>query len=175
MQTIGVFGGNRAQAMLEDIYERSEDREVRVAVLHGYMISGQKASLLEVLRRERDGELRETAIQQLGVMGASDQLEALYDELESVDERAAVLSAFMISGKVDALARIARTERNPDLREAAIQQLGVSGADGRAREPDGAGELAERARGVAPGLHDLRQVRADSADCARRVRRFRSP
>jgi tetratricopeptide (TPR) repeat protein len=75
-------------------------------------------------------ELQEKAIHYLGLNGrANGQLLAeIYASTTSVDVKEKVLHAFMLSGDKERVLGLARTEKNPELRAAAVHQLGIMGA-----------------------------------------------
>jgi HEAT repeat protein len=128
VQSLGVAGGARNRQLLDDIFRSAADAEVKQAVLSAYMVSGADEQLLAVARSESDEDLRAQAIQLLGAMGARDALEKLEAEIKSGEGRKALLSAYMVSGNRTRLLGIARTDRDPEVREQAIQLLGAMGA-----------------------------------------------
>lgn len=123
-------GRKDAGAELSAIYARSRDPEVKEAVLEGFMLSGQRAPLLELARREPDPELRATAVRQLGLMGAHAELQALYGSETAAPVREEILQAFGIGGAIEPLAEAARSDPNPELRAVAIRSLGIAGRRG---------------------------------------------
>jgi HEAT repeat protein len=60
-------------------------------------------------------------------MGANDELWQMYQKDTSVDVRRQILSAMQVSGNTTRMIEIARTEKDPDLRRRAVQNLGVMG------------------------------------------------
>jgi HEAT repeat protein len=132
IQNLGIFGGGENAAALAEIYTSSSEREVKRAVLQAYMVSGQRDRLLALAKSEADGSLRRDAIQQLGVMGASDEVWQMYAGGDH-ETKKAVMQALFVGGKADRLVELARTEKDPDLRRHAIQHVGlVGGAEGSA-------------------------------------------
>jgi len=131
---LGVAGDEESVKALGEVYRSSQDREIKEAVLHAYLVADAQDELLAAARGERDAELRHEAIHQLGAMDAGPQLRALYAEETSTDLRRAVLEAMGVAGDVEGLAQAARTTRDPELRQAAIHGLGISDAD-EAGEP----------------------------------------
>src|SRR3954447_1766131 len=84
----------------------------------------------EVAWNSSNPDLQMRAIRYVGLMGNDDarkELQSLYSS--STDERVkrAILQSFMRSGSRDFLLSTAKTEKNPELRAQAIQQLAVSG------------------------------------------------
>lgn len=124
---LGLFGGDASKQALADLYASSADTSVKKAVLHSFMVSGQKARVLAAARAEKSEELRKSAIHLLGVMGAQEELWQMYQSDASVEVRKAILHAMFVGGGADRLTEVARNEKNPELRKAAIHSLGVMG------------------------------------------------
>jgi HEAT repeat protein len=91
------------------------------------MVSGQRDRLLALAKGEADAALRRDAIQQLGVMGASDEVWQMYAGGDRQTKKA-VLQALFVGGKGERLVELARTEKDPDLRRDAIRHLGLVGS-----------------------------------------------
>jgi HEAT repeat protein len=60
-------------------------------------------------------------------MGAREELWALYTAESSLEVKKRILQSLFVSGAVDKLAELARTEKDPSLRKSAIHSLGISG------------------------------------------------
>jgi HEAT repeat protein len=127
IQNLGIFGGGENAAALAEIYAASADKSVKRAVLQAYMVSGQRDRLLTLAKSEADPALRRDAIQQLGVMGASDEVWQMYAGGDRETKRA-VLQALFVGGNAARIVELARTEKDPDLRRHAIQHLGLIGS-----------------------------------------------
>ena len=87
--------------------------------------------LAEIARGRAHPDLQRKAIQNLGLFGGRENRQALADIYAGSDDVAvkkAVLQAFMVSGEKGRVLAAARTEKVPELRREAIQQLGVMGA-----------------------------------------------
>jgi len=56
----------------------------------------------------------------------------LYGTETSVDIKKRILNSMFVGGSTDRLLEIARTEKNPDLRKAAIRSVGLTGKGGDA-------------------------------------------
>jgi HEAT repeat protein len=126
IQNLGIFGGGENAAALAEIYAASAERDVKRAVLQAYMVSGQRDRLLALAKGEADAALRRDAIQQLGVMGASDEVWHMYAGGDRETKRA-VLQALFVGGNAGRLIELARTEKDPELRRDAIQHVGLVG------------------------------------------------
>jgi hypothetical protein len=125
---LGLFGSEESLGLLEQVYQDTADEEVKREILQGYMLAGDEQRVLTAARNESSAELREEAIQLLGVMNATDELEQLYRQETSVAVRGAILQSFMIAGEREPVAAAARGESSPELRAEAVQLLGVMGA-----------------------------------------------
>jgi len=128
VQYLGLHGGKEGRQALEEIYAATGDPEVKSAILHSYMVGGERAKLLAAAKGESSAELRGQAIHWLGVMGAQEELWQLYAAESSVAVKKKILHSLAIGGRVDRLIEVARSESNPELRKQAIHGLGIAGA-----------------------------------------------
>lgn len=86
------------------------------------------ALIVNVAQDATQPALQDDAINVLGVAGtdaALQQLNVLYTQTDDDEVRAKVLHGFMIAGKSDFIAQVARTESNLGLKSDAIHLLGV--------------------------------------------------
>ena len=93
------------------------------------MVSGDRARLYALARGEQNPQLRADAVRQLGVMGARNELEELYNIETSVEVKKGIIQAMFIGGSAEKLGDLARNEKNPELRIAAIKNLGLIGGE----------------------------------------------
>jgi hypothetical protein len=77
---------------------------------------------------EKTPELRAEAVQQLGVMGAHDELWTLYQKESAVDVKRRIIQAMFVGGNATRLSELALNEPNAELRRAAIRTLGLMGS-----------------------------------------------
>lgn len=128
-EIIHALGVMDAVEELDSIYPALTSRETKVAALEAFAIAGNTAKLEKVLQSETDPGLRKTAIQGIAMEDGGDAaavLESIYDSASTTDEKKAVLEALVMMDDAGALAlKIARTEKDQDLRREAIQMLGV--------------------------------------------------
>jgi hypothetical protein len=124
---LGLFGGKESRQALVQIYAASTDVSVKKAVLRAFMVSGEKDRVLEAARSEKDPALRRSAIQTLGVMGARAELWTMYQGEPSREVKEAVLQALAVGGDIDRIVELAKTEKDAELRLAAIRKLGPFG------------------------------------------------
>jgi len=128
VQYLAVHGGRESRAALADVYSSSSDVELKKRILNAFMVAGEKDRLLNAAQTEQNPELRATAVQQLGVMGAQDELWTMYQKESSVDVKKQIIRAFFTGGSVTRLSDLARSEKTPELRLLAVRNLGVMGS-----------------------------------------------
>ena len=122
---LGVMGSRQE---LGEVYAASSDIEVKRVALHGLMVAGAKDQLLAAAKGEKNPELRREAIHWLGTMGAEPELWQLYQVEPSLEGKEAIVHSLFIGGKTDHLLEVARTAKEPELRQQAIHWLGASGS-----------------------------------------------
>ena len=125
IQYLGIHGGRENRELLAQIYDSSQEMDVKRRILRSFMLSGDRARLLAAANSEKTPELRAEAVQQLGVMGAHDELWALYQKETSVDVKKRVIQAMFVGGNVTRVSELALNEQNLELRRAAIRNLGL--------------------------------------------------
>jgi HEAT repeat protein len=124
---LGVMGSKENRQLLSDLYTGSNDPNVKRAILHAFMVSGDRDHLLQAARSEKNPELRMDAIHQLGISGGQAELWQLYQAEPSVEVKEQILHSMFVGGNGDRLTEVARTEKDPRLRKAAIHSLGIMG------------------------------------------------
>jgi outer membrane protein assembly factor BamD (BamD/ComL family) len=129
IQYLGVHGGSENRALLAEVYQASTNVSVKKRVLQAWMVSGEKGRIVTAATGEKDPELRAAAIQQLGVMGAHDELSKLYAQETVLEVKKRILQAMFVGGQADKLIQLAKSEPNPELRRVAIRNLGVMGKE----------------------------------------------
>lgn len=129
---LGIHGGKESRAALAEIYGSTTDVEAKRQILRAFMIAGEKDRLLTAAQSEQNPQLRQEAVRQLGVMGAHDELWALYQKESSVEVKKQILQAMFVGGNATRMIDLARTEQNPELRRAAVRNLGLMGDKGTA-------------------------------------------
>ena len=130
---LGILGGERSRGVLTDIYTSTNDMNVKKSVLKSYMIAGDRARLLALAKGEQNAELRARRHQQLGVLGARNELADLYSTEPSSSIRKKIIQAMFIGGNAEKLAEIARNEKVQELRVTAIRTSASSAARAPAR------------------------------------------
>jgi HEAT repeat protein len=124
---LGMNGNSRNRAALKEIYLSSSSVTVKKAVFQGWMMCGDKDSVVAVAREEKSPELRKEAIHYLGIMGARSELKQLYNANDDAATKEALLQAMGVGGDVQGMIEIAQTEKDPEVRRRAVRNLGVFG------------------------------------------------
>ena len=125
---LGVFGSAESRQALSEIYAGASDPSIKKAVLQAFMVSGDKQRLLAAARTESSPDLRQSAIQQLGAMGAQAELWDMYQSSSDVPTKKAILHGMFIGGGDERLIALSRTEQNPELRRSIVRNLGLLGS-----------------------------------------------
>lgn len=128
VQYLGIHGGPESRAALADIYASSSDVDLKKRILSAFMVGGDKDRLLKAAQSEQNAELRATAVQQLGVMNANEELWSLYQKESTIEVKKQVIRAMFVGGNVTRLTEIAKTDSSPELRLLAVRNLGVMGS-----------------------------------------------
>jgi hypothetical protein len=124
---LGAHGGPESRTMLAEIYGSTTDIDVKKRILRAFMVAGEKDRVRAAAQGEQNAELRATAVQQLGAMGAHDELAQLYAKETSVDLKKQIIQAMFAGGSGARMIELAKSEQNPELRRTAIRYLGLMG------------------------------------------------
>jgi hypothetical protein len=111
---------NTPQILLE-IYTSTNDPAVKRAILDTFNNTRDKDRLLQVLKTEKDGSLRGSAIQQLGNFDGQPELWQIYQSETTPEGKISVLNAMAHNGNLEKLAEVARTDKEPKVRQKAIE------------------------------------------------------
>ena len=122
---LGMNGTAENRIVLAEVYRTSPDVDVKRRVLRAYMVSGDRARVLDAATAERNDDLRGEAVRQLSVMSAHDELWQLYQKETSVPVKRQILQALFVGGNAIRLIELARTEPNAELRRTAVRNLGL--------------------------------------------------
>jgi HEAT repeat protein len=125
IQYLGTHGSPENLELLAEIYASSADVDVKRRILRSFGSARDRARVLAAAANETTPELRSEAVRQLGVMRAHDELWQLYQKESSVDVKKQILQAMFVGGNATRLIELANMEQNPELRRAAIRNLGV--------------------------------------------------
>jgi HEAT repeat protein len=113
---------------LEQLYQAETSSDVRREILQAFFLAGDSARLLQAAQSEKDPEVRRAAIRNLGLVHSADSgkaLQAIYAKETDREVREEVLNAFFLQGNASALVAIARAEKDPELKKAAVQKLSI--------------------------------------------------
>lgn len=128
VKALQILGAMGASDELRQLYRTETDREVKRRILEGLFVAGDVETLATVAKTETDRELRRKAIESLGVSGsgrAGEVLKEIYKRETDVDMKEAVLNAFFVQDNAKALIEVAKEEKDPQLRRAALQKLSI--------------------------------------------------
>ena len=157
VRMIGIGGDATALAALADLYT-SGDEDMRDAVLEAYLIAGDNDAVFRIAANAKDADEFEAAVEMLGAMGAQDELRnlressgfsdilveafAISGDSETLRElaldgsdpelQARAIEALGIVGGSDVdttLMEIYRSTNSPDIKEAALEGMLISGHD----------------------------------------------
>src|SRR5262249_23462498 len=128
VQYLGINGGRENRAALAEIYSSSSDVDLKKRILNSFMVAGDKERVLAAAQTEQNAELRASAVQQLGVMSAGDELWSLYQKESTVDVKKQIIRALFVGGNGTRLTEIAKSDSNAELRLLAVPNLGVMGS-----------------------------------------------
>jgi len=126
---LGVMGSKENRQLLSELYASSNDGNVKRAILHSFMVSGDRDHLLQAAKSEKNPDLRMEAIHQLGISGGQPELWQLYQAEPSIDVKEKILHSMFIGGNTSNLIDVARHDKEMRLRKAAIHSLGLMGGE----------------------------------------------
>jgi len=128
-------GGKRgaSSAELREIYDSTQDVEIKKAVLQAWGQSGDMANLLTVAGGNSvalaDLDLRKTAVNEIGNAGAVQDLWTIYQKEQNRDLKMSILSRLGSLGAADKLSDVIKSEKDAEIRRRAIRSLGSMRAD----------------------------------------------
>ncbi|HUR19999.1 MAG TPA: HEAT repeat domain-containing protein [Vicinamibacterales bacterium] len=124
-------GGKRGatSAELREIYDSTQDPDIKRAVLQAWGQSGDMVSLLSVAGGADVVDLRRSAVNELGNAGAVNDLWTIYQKEQNRDLKMSILSRLGSLGAADRLTEVIRSEKDPEVRRRAIRSLGSMRAD----------------------------------------------
>jgi HEAT repeats len=130
-RAIQLLGTMDASAELWELYQKETSEQVKEKMLQAFMIAGDEQHLLAVARdRGQSEELRGSAIQLLGAEGAEEALWQLFQEESSLETKKQILHGLFVAGDHQKNAQVANDKAQPpEIRRAAIHNLGVSGEE----------------------------------------------
>lgn len=114
--------------ILVEIYTSSSDPAVKRAILDTFSNSRDKERLLQIAKGERDANLRGQAINRLGDVEGQPELWQIYQAETTSEGKIGVLNAMQRNGNLEKLAEVARTDKDPKVRQTAIQTISTQEA-----------------------------------------------
>jgi hypothetical protein len=127
VEYLGMYGGKKAGDQLAKIYASSTDTGVKQSVIRAYLLSGNRERLMNIAKNEKAEDLRHEAIRTLGMTGGREELKQLYDTQTSTEARKNILEALFLAGDSARIGQVALQEKDPELRRAAVRDLGMMG------------------------------------------------
>ena len=109
--------------ILLEIYTSTSDPAVKRAILDAFSNNRDKDRLLQALKSEHDGYLRGQAINRLSDVDGQPELWQIYQAETTAEGKIAVLNAMHNNGNIDKLAEVARTDKDPKVRQKAIEVI----------------------------------------------------
>jgi len=125
IEKLGVSGGAEE---LRALWATEKDPQVQARLMQAFGLAGDTEFLARVAREAATPELRAQAIQGLALHGDDDAgatLRSLYRELPDSTSRRHVIEAMMLYGDGEGLVELFRQEKDPELRKAIVQRLGM--------------------------------------------------
>jgi HEAT repeat protein/TolA-binding protein len=115
---------------LQDIYNSTQDVDVRRAVLDGFANSGNKVALVK-FASDPSVDTRRIALNNLGNANllTPQELMGFYQKEENKDLRMSIVRSLGSMQALDQLAQVIKTEKDPAVRQQAIRSLGNIKAD----------------------------------------------
>jgi len=127
-EAIRQLGLVHAQNELQQLYRPDNSPAVRRELLRAFFLSGDAPKLLEVAQNDKDPEMRRTAIRNLGLIHSEDSakgLQSIYAKETDRGVKEEVLKALFLQENAAAIVAIARNEKDPELKKAAVSKLSI--------------------------------------------------
>ena len=119
-------GGKRGATSTElrEIYDSTQDPDIKRAVLQAWGQSGDMVNLVSVAGSADLIDLRRSAVNEIGNAGAANDLYTLYQKEQNRDLKLSILSRLGSMGAADKLTEVIRVEKDAEIRRRAIRSLG---------------------------------------------------
>lgn len=121
VRELGRFGGPKMADELLKVYTTSAPR-VKYQVVHSLGERRATSALMQIVQRESDRRLQETAILRLGQAGGRQQLRQFY-ERAAASLKGPIIVGLFNAGAEDELIAIAQSERDETIRREALTRL----------------------------------------------------
>ena len=107
IQGIAMEDDEGAVELLESVYDKATSIEEKKAILESLVMMDDAQDLaLKIVRTETNTELRREAIHMLGVMEATEEMGALYANIDQMELRKVILESMMIADDIDGLQKV---------------------------------------------------------------------
>ena len=117
-------------ADLLQIYQATSDNDVKMAVIRALGASGDRNSLMTIVNTTGSPlAIRQSALNGLSDVLSPAELWTLYEKETNKDLKMQMVSAFGSMQALDQISRIARTEKEPEVRRRAVRMLGNMKSD----------------------------------------------
>jgi hypothetical protein len=125
IRSIGISGDAKSLDALQEIY-KTGDATLKDDILQAWQIAGRKELVYQAALNAKTEDEASDAIRMLGVMGAGEELRKLGDRPNAPD---GLVDAYAISGDIVGLRKIVDGKGPKELREDAVQRIGVVNTD----------------------------------------------
>ena len=114
-----------SSTQLMEIYQSTQDTEVRLAIISALRASGDRNGLFNVVNQTGSPVVvRQSAVSGLSTLVSPAELWTLYEKETNKELRMQMVSAFGSMQAVDQLSRIAKTDKDVEIRRRAVRNLG---------------------------------------------------
>ncbi len=123
---LGAMRTPEARQQLDEIYRSSSDLAIKRAIIQSYASSESVDRLAEIVRTEKDAELRRAAVRGLGALrqaNGADALKAAYLADSNEQLRRDVIRILAGRANATALIELARQEKNPEMKRTIVSSL----------------------------------------------------
>ncbi len=122
IQMLSLRDNKNSHKKLKKLYDSSQSRELKSAIIQGFIHHDDNQLLITMLKKEQDPELSRHLIQMLGMKDETVALKEMY-ETSKGEQRRAILEALALSGDADYLYYVIDNESDQEIRNQAIQSL----------------------------------------------------
>jgi len=127
LKAIGYFVDTRNKPsraqLLAEVYASSNDVALKSAILSAFRRSNDVEHLTQVAKTEKNAELRDSALRTLGEVNGQPELWQLYASETTADGKTKILKYMWNSGNTEKLAEVARTDKDANVRNTAVEVL----------------------------------------------------
>lgn len=129
IRVLGISSSEQAMTLLAGIYQSSDAEDIKLKILHSYMVADQSELLVELAKSESNPVLKKQAIHLVGVMSNPEVLLEMYRNAEFIDFRSELIHAIAIGDGAEALVEIVNSEKDQGLLVEAVQKMGINDSD----------------------------------------------